>query len=163
MGFVNILSYGDQSRRLRSGETLQTHQTESNAPRIPRPQWPIKPCITLFLCKRNGSSMWVCLHQHCTQLNPLPTYPYRVQGMFGLMCYQGEPLHRVRTPLILWLTWCWCWGTEAMLCEEIKAAVQRLNSRPVSYDGETQLGKDKKKKKMHTETHTLLLTCYLRL
>lgn len=42
-----------------------------------------------------------------------------------------------------------------MLCEEIKAAVQRLNSRPVSYDGETQLGKDKKKKKMHTETHTL--------
>lgn len=96
MGFVNILFYRDQSSWLRSGETLQTHQTESNASRIPRPQWPIKPCITLSLCKRNGSSMWVSLHQHLTQITP-----HGGQGLFRLMGYQGEPLHHICMPLIL--------------------------------------------------------------
>lgn len=39
--------------------------------------------------------MWVSLHPH---LNSPPT---EARGLFGLMGYQREPLHRICMPLIL--------------------------------------------------------------
>lgn len=85
MGFVNILFYRDQSGWLRSGETLQTHQTGGSASWIPHPQWPIKPHVTIFLCKRNGSSMWVSLHQHLL-LSP----PTEATGRKGWCAIHGS-------------------------------------------------------------------------
>lgn len=112
-----------QSHRLRSGETLHTHQTESNVPRIPRPQWTNQAAAHYSFAfvkerKRKGGKKekkWILtvgLPASALQLSSHPMY--RVgERVFGLTCYQRESLHHVCAPFPR-LTWCFsgsllCW------------------------------------------------------
>lgn len=148
MGFVNILFYRDQSSLLRSGETLQTHQTEGNASWIPRPQWPIKPCITPFLCKRNGSSMWVSLHQRLMQLTPLPE---EARGCLD-WCAIKESHYTISVCLSYLADMMLVLGEQRRYCVwRSKQLYRDLDSRSVSCDGET-------KEKTEMLTRTLQLT-----
>lgn len=91
--------------------------------------------------------MWVSLHQNLKQLTP-----HGGQGLFGLMGYQEEPLHRICMPLILGLHDAGIGEQRRYCVKRSKQQYRDLDSQPVSQDGET------KQEKTEVLTHTLLLT-----